>query len=406
MSHSTGEGVTSNGLEATTELTLERRSRETGATIGTYHPKAGMRSTGGVAVFVREMVRNLEETRETYLYTEEQGITAERRDEDATTVPVRTTTALKAFGALSSLSPVTLHAVSNQLGESVSTFAKALRGGAIDHVERNVDVLFTHTLLDTVLLSNATSVPVVRVFHGCQHTSKVGRAVAALSRPAATVANSDQTATEVETKLGREVDWTVYPGVDLESFSPDRQPAFDREEVSVLFAGRFTEAKGVYDLLVAFDGLPDQTHLYLAGRGETERVRREVRRRGLRNRVTVLGDVPYHELPEYYVAADVACLPTHYDSFCMVNVEAMACETPVVTSDIPGVKRYATDGENAVLVPPGRPARLREELRTLVESPERRRAIGSAGRSVAEEFSWEATAERFADVADAVAKRS
>ncbi|MFC5970139.1 glycosyltransferase family 4 protein [Halomarina salina] len=372
-------------------------------TVGVYHPAAGVRSSGGVVVFVQESVPELAALRPTTLVTRD-GDPARAlatSDADLVTVP-RETSRSRAGAATVDLSE---RVASWSVAESVAFFLDAWGDGTLERVEEEVDVLLTHDAIDTLLLTNRLDVPVVRVYHSFDGAGAGGNLVGRLSRPAATVANSRVNARTLASELGVEVDGVAYPGVDVETFSPSVAPAFERDEVVVLFVGLLTEAKGVFDLVRAFASLSTAAELVLVGRGNEERVAEAARALGIEDSVTFAGEVSHADLPGYYRAADVLCLPTHNETFGMVNLEAMACGTPVVTSDLPGVRQYATDGESALLVPPGDVERLAARLDTVVSSPELRRELGQAGRAVAESFTWRATAERLlaacADVASA-----
>ena len=159
----------------------------------------------------------------------------------------------------------------------------------------------------------------------------------------------------------------------------------------------------MFDLLRAFEPLADDARLVLVGRGDEQRVRRRVGELGIGDAVTVDGEVPNDQLPGYYTAADVFCLPSYTESFGLVNLEAMACGTPVVTTDIPGISTYATDDETASLTTPGDIDGLRNALDTLVSAPARRERLGTAGRAVAESYSWEQSAKRFISLSEQLA---
>jgi glycosyltransferase involved in cell wall biosynthesis len=293
---------------------------------------------------------------------------------------------------------------SGSIAESVAFFAAARADGTLDHIEETVDVLFTHDAIDTLLLSNGVDVPVIRLYHSFYGRSATGNLVGQLSRPAATIANSQQTAKTLADALGHKVDGIAYPGVDVETFSPTGPRAFEADIPVVLFVGLLTEAKGTFDLLKAFAQLTTDAKLLLVGRGDRDRVRRERSALGIESSVTLAGEVAHSSLPRYYRAADVVCLPTHNETVGMVNLEAMACGTAVLTTDLPGIRQYATDGESSLLVPPGDIDRLAECLETLVSSPTLRQRLGQRGRSVAESFSWSATADHLVRIGTDVAR--
>lgn len=164
--------------------------------------------------------------------------------------------------------------------------------------------------------------------------------------------------------------------------------------MAILFVGRFVERKGIFDLVDAFESVQAEAEtdveLYLVGsRGEEQAVQDAVRDQGVAENAHLLGNIPIEELPGYYAAADIACHPSHWESFAMVNLEAMACGTPVVTSRLDAVEDYLTDGETALLVPPGDPDALANSLTRLADDIGLRQRLGHAGHEVARSYSWE-----------------
>lgn len=389
-------GLTSNGASRSESSGGESAtsSTEGDLTIGMYHPRAGTRSAGGIAVYVRELVERLGALRPTYLYTETTGTDAALSDSPAELVPIQPDAGVTRVQTMAARSPVSLATLSPQLAESAATFASALRDGTVAHLNATVDILFTHNLFDTVFLSNVADVPVVRMFHGCKTAGLGSTLCGLLSAQQACLANSPQTAADVRDHLGLDVAGIVPPGIDPDRFSPDRNPAFECEEPTVLFVGRFVAGKGLYDLLDAFTALDSPARLVLVGRGERHALQAELDARAIGDSVTVVGEVPHERMPEYYAGADVVCLPTRYEGFGMVNIEAMACGVPVVTTDLPGIRAYASDEVNALLVPPGDTAALATALDRVLSSPELRERLATNGRETALEYSWERAAER------------
>jgi glycosyltransferase involved in cell wall biosynthesis len=88
-----------------------------------------------------------------------------------------------------------------------------------------------------------------------------------------------------------------------------------------------------------------------------------------------------------------------YEPFGLINLEAMACETPVVASGVGGILEVVEDGKTGLLVEPGRPDVLAGGIRTLLADPARSRAMGRAGRQRVEaHFSWASVAARTREV--------
>src|SRR5881628_2541356 len=115
--------------------------------------------------------------------------------------------------------------------------------------------------------------------------------------------------------------------------------------------------------------------------------------------------VPVEEVVQLYSHAAVFVCPSVYEPFGLINLEAMACETPVVASAVGGILEVVEDGKTGVLVEPGRPDALVAAIRALLEDPARGRAMGRAGRRRVEgHFSWASVATRTREVyQDAIA---
>lgn len=126
---------------------------------------------------------------------------------------------------------------------------------------------------------------------------------------------------------------------------------------------------------------------------------------GLERRVRLLpavqkpGDdlslAPPRPLIELYKAADVFVFPSHNEAFGLVALEAMAAGTATVASDVGGLKSFLRSGENGLLVPPGRPERIADAVRSLLTDPQRRAALARAGRETARGFDWREVAETY-----------
>jgi len=204
----------------------------------------------------------------------------------------------------------------------------------------------------------------------------------------------------------------VHNGIDVERYRRTAlRDALDRHRVRspyILFVGRISEQKGLFPLLEAFRELPGGLQLVLcASTPDTPDLERRLARAaadqpGIR---WIPGMVPVAELIQLYSHAAVFACPSVYEPFGIINLEAMACEAPVVASRVGGIPEVVNDGVTGLLVPPGEPAALALALRALLEDPARARALGLAGRRrVEEQFGWNAIAALTHRVyADAVA---
>ncbi|WP_435177284.1 glycosyltransferase family 4 protein [Halorussus sp. AFM4] len=361
-------------------------------TIGMFHPFAGTRDASGIAVYAQRLVEHLAEDAPTVLYTRDGEINRRLRESsaDVVRIPIGGGVPDPVFRRVPN---VMKHVV-----RKCPTYTGLLTSGLRSHMNEHLDILITHDALDDILLSHLVDVPTIRISHGLQRVGVAARAREFLSRSYLTVANSRNTARELEETFGYEADGIVTPGVDTTAFAPGREPAFETDRPAVLFVGRMVENKGVYDLLAAVARSDEDLSLHLVGRGQTDRVRRRAQRLGIGDSVTLHGVVDHADLPGYYAACDFLCNPSRYESFGMVNLEAMACGRPVVSTDVNGSTEYFTHGETGLRVPPRDPERLAAALDELAASPERRREFGRASRERATEYSWEASAETLRDL--------
>ena len=131
---------------------------------------------------------------------------------------------------------------------------------------------------------------------------------------------------------------------------------------------------------------------------EMARLQNLSRELGLQDLVLYLGKRSQSSLPYYYSAADVLIMPSHYESFGMVALEAMACGTPVVASQVGGLAFLIQDGVTGFVVPGGDPVALSERLTELISQPDLRKRLGEQAAAYAREYAWEIITDRVLDL--------
>jgi glycogen synthase len=204
----------------------------------------------------------------------------------------------------------------------------------------------------------------------------------------------------------------LHNGVDAHAFRrTERRDALERHGVRepyALFVGRISEQKGIFPLLEAARAFPDDLQLVLCAASpdtpELEaRLRAEVADRPRVRFINAM--LPHDDVVQLYSHARVFVCPSVYEPFGLINLEAMACGTPVVASRVGGIPEVVVDGETGVLLPPNDPQAIAAAVRDLGKDPERAARLGAAGRRRVEaEFSWERIAARTLDVyRDAIA---
>jgi D-inositol-3-phosphate glycosyltransferase len=194
-------------------------------------------------------------------------------------------------------------------------------------------------------------------------------------------------------------------GVDLDLFKPaDKESArkelgFSDEHI-ILFVGRIEPLKGLDILISAAAQLEHDPHVYVLIVGGDNRSQAQVDELqglasglGIGQRVCFLGAVDHEKLPLFYNAADVLVMPSFYESFGLVALEAMACGTPVVASRVGGLTSAVSDGETGYLVSWRCPEPFAERLDLLLENEDLRRNLGQAAREAMKRFRWANVAE-------------
>ena len=209
----------------------------------------------------------------------------------------------------------------------------------------------------------------------------------------------------------------VSPGVDLGRFHPiDKSVAKSAIGVPehhrlILFVGRIEPLKGIDTLLRAMaivakhhpDWLPNMCvsiiggNLSQNGQAEnTEMARLQTLRAelGIGDMVTFLGAKDQDTLQNYYSAAEMVVMPSHYESFGMVALEAMACGTPVVASQVGGLAFVVRDGVTGFHVPERDPKALAEKIELMLKDETLRLRLGRRAACWAESYGWSAIADR------------
>jgi glycosyltransferase involved in cell wall biosynthesis len=123
------------------------------------------------------------------------------------------------------------------------------------------------------------------------------------------------------------------------------------------------------------------------GSGPRGHYRRLAHHLGLEEIVEFRGIVPQHQLPLYYSAADLCAVPSTYESFGLVAVESMACQTPVVAFAVGGLADTITDEDTGFLAPPGNRAAFSRQLSRALES-KRLKEMGRRGRLSVRQYAW------------------
>jgi D-inositol-3-phosphate glycosyltransferase len=313
--------------------------------------------------------------------------------------------------------------------------------GVAEQAERDgiaYDVLHSHYWLSGVVareLGERWGVPTVHMFHTLgkmkdsvaqrpEHLEEERRIVveSAIVREADVVVAATSVEREQLVDLysaDRSRIRVISPGVDTERFHP-MPAAYAKERIGVcpdrpviLFVGRIVPLKGIDTLLRAIalivqrrpqlrqalcvpiiGGEPDRS------REDEEMARLQLLKEelGIEEIVTFLGARDQRELQYYYSAAEIVVVPSDYESFGMVALEAMACGTPVIASDVGGLASLVKNGRTGYRVAARDPVALAAKTGRLLADEGLRRRIGQRASCWAEGFAWPRIADRIEEL--------
>ena len=208
----------------------------------------------------------------------------------------------------------------------------------------------------------------------------------------------------------------IPPGVDLSRFYPI--PSDEAKEYIgippcervLLYVGRIEPLKGIDVLIEAIAIMRKQGFQVclsviggamegdpITANGEMIRLHALREEHGLTDMITFLGSRDQDKLPYYYSAADAVVVPSHYESFGMVALEAMACGTPVVASHVGGLAYLIQNGVTGYTVPVDDPHELAARLQDLISDEELRQMMSLQAATFAGQYGWEKIALRILD---------
>jgi D-inositol-3-phosphate glycosyltransferase len=376
----------------------------------------GGKETGGMNVYVRELSRELGRMGvEVDIFTRSQDPTIPR-------VVIMADSVRVVHLAAGPEAPLARERVHEHLDEFVDGIESWRIARGVDY-----DLVHAHYWLSGVVgltLRERWAVPMLQMFHTLGDLKNRVARQAADIEPAVRLAEEARVIASAERLVAASVAERSYLvrhagadpervavvpcGVDTELFAPgDATSAREVLGLSgdplILYVGRLAPIKGLETLLDAIALLARRNcpvRLLVVGgeadepRGSHEAgLRARIASLGIGDLVSFVGPQRQESLRTHYVAADVTVLPSHYESFGMVALEAMACGSPVVASRVGGLTTTVRDGVTGFLVPEGDVSALAERLETLLADPDLRWRLGREGVRWAAQHRWPCVAE-------------
>jgi D-inositol-3-phosphate glycosyltransferase len=286
------------------------------------------------------------------------------------------------------------------------------------------------------MISEQTGIPLIHTMHTMAKVKNLNLAVGEKPEPkiralgeaqvvkASTglIANTDAEAASLVSLYDACPDnvFVVAPGVDLQTFSPGIGKAASREKLNIApdaimltFVGRIQPHKGpdvlirsVAEMVTHSPHLKAKLALVImggpsgAGLDELDKLKSLVKFLKIEEITHFVDPVPRAELPDWYRASDLVCVPSYSESFGLVALEAQACGTPVVATAIGGLRTAVSDGISGSLVDGHDPRAWSAVISRLISEPQRRLLLSMGAIEHASHFGWENTARKTLDVYD------
>lgn len=207
----------------------------------------------------------------------------------------------------------------------------------------------------------------------------------------------------------------LSPGVNLEMFKPinkllaKKAINADINHKIILFVGRIAPLKGIDVLLYAVKILIQkhpklQFCLWVVGEGDTKHLQNIKRLLGITAYVRFVGKKKREQLLNYYNAAEVVLMPSWYESFGIAALEAMACGTPVIVSDVTGISSLFNINHNHLLISAASPIELAKKISNLLTNEKKQKQTGEQVLKKVQNLSWEKVADKFTKISVTVSR--
>ena len=286
------------------------------------------------------------------------------------------------------------------------------------------------------MISEQTGIPLIHTMHTMAKVKNLNLAVGEKPEPkiralgeaqvvkASTglIANTDAEAASLVSLYDACPDnvFVVAPGVDLQTFSPGDGKDSARKKLNIApdaivltFVGRIQPHKGpdvlirsVAEMVTHSPHLKAKLALVImggpsgAGLDELDKLKALAKFLKIEEITHFVDPVPRIELPDWYRASDLVCVPSYSESFGLVALEAQACGTPVVATAIGGLRTAVSDGISGSLVDGHDPRAWSAVISRLIAEPQRRLLLSMGAVEHASHFGWENTARKTLEVYD------
>lgn len=271
--------------------------------------------------------------------------------------------------------------------------------------------IHTYHSLGAVKYKSVATIPMIA-------TTRLAVEKAVLETAERIVATSPQEKEHMRSLVSKQGSIDIIPcGTDIKRFRAIGKAqaranlGINPEAKVIVYVGRFDQRKGIETLVRAvgrsqWRESPDLKLIIGGGSrpGQSDGIERDriegiVNELGLHDVTTFPGRLGDEILPNYYAAADVCVVPSHYEPFGLVAIEAMASATPVIASDVGGLQYTVVSEKTGLLCPPQDDAAFAVAIDRILENPQWRDELGAQARKrVEEKFSWQGVASQLSEL--------
>lgn len=270
------------------------------------------------------------------------------------------------------------------------------------------DIVHAHNLPSAFPMKHASGKKVLTL-HGIYskqidvlHGKTTGKISSSYEKDALTWADAitviSKEAYDYYTKLGFNVS-LVPNAIDISSLPQKKERLYDKQ---IIFAGRISKEKGILDLLEMSKTLPKEIHLVILGSGPEEEKMREATK--TQPNIHLMGYVPKEKTISLMRGSDVLVQPSLVEGISSTILEAMACNVPIIATNVGGNKELLTNDKNGILLEPHSPQKLLEETIALVGDKKRSERLQKEAFSHVQKYDWSHVGKLYLDIYESLLK--
>ena len=256
--------------------------------------------------------------------------------------------------------------------------------------KKNNDIVHAHNIPSAKAMKNASGKKILTI-HGIysqqvenlhnKTTSKIATSYekeALRWADAITVVSKD--AFDYYKKLGLNV-YHIPNSINIQSLSTKSDRRYEKQ---IIFAGRLSQEKGIDVLCELIELLPSDINLIILGSGPKENLIKNIKKPN----VNYLGYLPKNETISLIRGSDILIQPSLIEGISSTILEAMACKTSVITTNVGGNKEIIENNQNGILIEPNNPQKLLEEILNLFSNPEVKNKLIDSAYTNVQKYDW------------------